>query len=53
MGSIVRLLVVNRYADKAEARSFQCRQIIVAIEQLSETTGPLNQGGFDLARIFH
>jgi hypothetical protein len=50
--------MVNRYADEAEANSFQraeelaaegdharaaiCRRVTVAIEQLTDTTGPLN-----------
>jgi hypothetical protein len=54
----VAVLMVNRYADEAEANSFQraeelaaegdhagaaiWRRITVAIEQLTDTTGPLN-----------
>jgi hypothetical protein len=33
MGSVVGLLVVDRYADEAKANSFECRRIIVALEQ--------------------
>jgi hypothetical protein len=52
------VLMVNRYADEAEANSFQraeelaaegdhagaaiWRRVTVAIEQLTDTTGPLN-----------
>ena len=52
------ILMVNRYADEAEANSFQrveelaaegdqagaaiWRRITVAIEQLTDTTGPFN-----------
>jgi hypothetical protein len=54
----VAVLMVNRYADEAEANSFQhaeelasegdhagaaiWHRITVAIEQLTDTTGPLN-----------
>jgi hypothetical protein len=54
----VAVLMVNRYADEAEANSFQraeelasvgdyagaaiWRRVTVAIEQLIDTTGPLN-----------
>ena len=54
----VAMLMVNRYADEAEANSFQraeelaaegdhagaaiWRRITVAIEQLTDTTGPVN-----------
>ena len=54
----VAMLMVNRYADEAEANSFQrveelaaegdhagaaiWRRITVAIEQLTDTTGPFN-----------
>jgi hypothetical protein len=52
------VLMINRYADEAEANSFQraeelaaegdharaaiWRRVTVAIEQLTDTTGPLN-----------
>jgi Family of unknown function (DUF6961) len=52
------ILMVNRYADEAEANSFQraealaaegdhagatiWRQVAVAVEQLTDTTGPFN-----------
>jgi hypothetical protein len=52
------VLMINRYADEAEANSFRraeelaaegdharaaiCRRVTVAIEQLTDTTGPLN-----------
>jgi hypothetical protein len=55
----VAVLMVNRYADEAEANSFQraeelsaegdhagaaiWRRITVAIEQLTDTTGPPNR----------
>jgi hypothetical protein len=54
----IAVLMVNRYADEAEANSFRraeeltaegdqagaaiWRRITVAIEQLTDTTGPLN-----------
>jgi hypothetical protein len=54
----VAVLMVNRYADEAEANSFMrtmelaaegdhagaamWRRVTVAIEQLTDTTGPLN-----------
>jgi hypothetical protein len=54
----VAMLMANRYADEAEANSFQrgeelsaegdhagaaiWRRITVAIEQLTDTTGPFN-----------
>jgi hypothetical protein len=54
----VAVLMVNRYADEAEANSFRrveelaaegdhagaaiWRRITIAIEQLTDTTGPLN-----------
>ena len=54
----VAVLMINRYADKAEANSFQraeelsaegdharaaiWRRVTVAIGQLTDTTGPLN-----------
>jgi hypothetical protein len=52
------VLMVNRYADAAEARAGRCaddletegdhtgaaiwRRVTIAIEQLTDTTGPLN-----------
>ena len=54
----VAMLMINRYADEAEANSFRraeqltaegdhagaaiWRRVTVAIEQLTDTTGPLN-----------